>query len=160
MRGVMIVAGVMALSAVTAADANPMAAATAAAGAACAEEGGMMELAEGAAQWLDLTGDGVADDALVWEYGAFCAPDLGFRGGSGGAMLHLAVGDHVQSVPAAAWTVQDVTFTAEGEVLPPLRLLLLAQHGSACDGFGAANCVEALVWDGREGRFMSVAPAY
>ncbi len=137
--------------------ADPMALAMEAAGAACAAEGGTLQVAEGGAQWVDLTGDGVADDALVWEYGAFCAPHFGYRGGSGGAMLHLAVGDVVQSVPAGAWLLQDATFTADGEEMPPVRLLLIAQHGTLCDAFGASPCVEALVWDEGARRFNSVA---
>lgn len=149
------------LSAATSpAAADPMALAMQAAAAGCLAEGGArLDLDEGAAQLLDLTGDGTADDALVWEYGAFCAPDRGFRGGSGGAMLHLAVGSHVQSFPAGAWTLTDAAFTRDGETGPPLRILLIAQHGSQCDGAGAAPCVEAVVWDAGDGRFRSVAPA-
>lgn len=139
--------------------ADPMALAMEAAAADCAAEGGRLEVAEGAAQLLDLTGDGSADDALVWEYGAFCAPDLGFRGGSGGAMLHLAVGDVVQSLPAGAWTLTDAAFTFDGETGPPVRILLIAQHGSQCGGAGASACIEAVTWDAGERRFMTVAPA-
>lgn len=136
--------------------ADPMAAATLAAQADCKAEGGILELAEGAAVLADLTGDGSADDAVVWEYGGFCGPDLGFRGGSGGAMLHLAVGDVVTSVHAGSWTVQDVAFAVDGEVNPPVRMVLIARHGSYCDAFGAAPCVEAMVWSADERRFLTV----
>lgn len=138
--------------------ADPLALATAAALATCADEGGTMDLAEDAAQRLDLTGDGTADDALVWELGGFCGPDLGYTGGSGGAMLHVAVGDRVQSFMAGSWALQDVVFPVEGEMMPPVRVLLLARHGSACDAFGAALCVEAVTWEAEEGRFLTVAP--
>jgi hypothetical protein len=136
--------------------ADPMAVATAAAGADCRAEGGTLELAEGAAVLADLTGDGSADDAAVWEYGGFCGPDLGFRGGSGGAMLHLAVGDVVTSVHAGSWTLQDVAFQVDGEMNPPVRMVLIARHGSYCDSFGASPCVEALVWSADERRFLTV----
>jgi hypothetical protein len=138
------------------AQADPMALATAAAQAECQAEGGKMELAEGAAVLADLTGDGSADDAAVWEYGGFCGPDLGFRGGSGGAMLHLAVGDVVTSIHAGSWTVQDVAFAVDGEMNPPVRMVLIARHGSYCDSFGASPCVEALVWNANERRFLTV----
>ncbi|MFN4160186.1 MAG: hypothetical protein ACK4GO_17595 [Gemmobacter sp.] len=157
----MIRIALLALLAATSLQAEPMARATEAAEAACRAEGGTLELAEGAAVAVDLTGDGSADDALVWEYGAFCAPDLGFRGGSGGGMLHVAVGDAVGSFMAEAWTLIDVPFTYEddegGEMPPPVRVLMLARHGSACDGFGASPCVEAVVWDAGERLFRTVA---
>lgn len=136
--------------------ADPLALATTAAEAFCTSQGGRMEFAEGAVQRVDLTGDGTADDALVWEYGGFCGPDFGFQGGSGGAMLHVAVGDRVQSFMAGSWVLQDVAFPVEGELMPPVRVLLLARHGSACDSFGAASCVEAVTWEPSEGRFMTV----
>jgi hypothetical protein len=136
--------------------ADPMTVAIAAAQADCKAEGGTLELAEGAAVLADLTGDGSADDAAVWEYGGFCGPDLGFRGGSGGAMLHLAVGDVVTSIHAGSWTLQDVAFAVDGEVNPPVRMVLIARHGSYCDSFGASPCVEALVWNADERRFLTV----
>lgn len=138
------------------AQADPMTIATAAAQADCQADGGTLELAEGAAVLADLTGDGSADDAAVWEYGGFCGPDLGFRGGSGGATLHLAVGDVVTSIHAGSWTLQDVAFQVDGEVNPPVRMVLIARHGSYCDSFGASPCVEALVWSADERRFLTV----
>ncbi|QYK41393.1 MAG: hypothetical protein KF887_18835 [Paracoccaceae bacterium] len=137
--------------------ADAMSLATAAAMADCASEGGVLELDEGAAQMVDLTGDGSADDALVWEYGGFCGPDLGFRGGSGGAPLHVAVGDRVGTFMAGSWTLADVVFASDGETRPPLRVLMLARHGSACDGAGASPCVEAVVWDAGDRLFRTVA---
>ncbi|HMO73534.1 MAG TPA: hypothetical protein PKC84_18175, partial [Paracoccaceae bacterium] len=144
--------------------ADAMAAAMASARTDCAAEGGVLELAEGAAQMLDLTGDGTADDALVWELGGFCAPHFGYRGGTGGAALHVAVGEKVQVFGALGWTVQDLVFNGteldEGEVAKALRVLLLAVHGSACDSYGAAPCVHAVVWNAGEGQFLSVMPPF
>lgn len=152
------------LAATGLARADAMAAAMASAQTECAAEGGVLELAEGMAHALDLTGDGTADDALVWELGAFCGPHFGFRGGTGGAALHVAVGETAQVFGALGWAVQDIAFAGveldEGEAPRALRVLLLAVHGTACDTYGAAPCVEAVVWNPNERRFLTVMPAW
>lgn len=123
----------------------------------CAEIGGTeVQLAEGALTAADLTGDGTADDAILSEEGAFCAPDGGFMGGSGGHMIHVRIGDRLFSRLAGALLVQDIAFTAEGEVQPLVRVMLFARHGSNCDGAGFAPCIEAVVWDDNNKAFSTV----
>lgn len=114
----------------------------------CAAEGGQLALPDAPATAVDLTGDGSADDWIVAEEGAFCGPDLGYLGGSGGAMIHAVIADRVQSWLAGGWTVQDLAFTVEGERLPAFPVLVLGLHGTYCDSFGAAPCLLALSWDG------------
>lgn len=123
----------------------------------CSSEGGTLTLPDNPATAVDLTGDGTADDWMVNDSGAFCGPDLGYLGGSGGAMIHAVVGSKVESWLAGAWVTQDISFTIEGEVMPPVRTLLLGLHGSSCDTFGAAPCILALTWDGD--RLVRFTPA-
>ncbi|MFN4154838.1 MAG: hypothetical protein ACK4HF_09300 [Paracoccaceae bacterium] len=122
----------------------------------CTEQGGSLTLPDSAATAVDLTGDGSADDWIVDEAGAFCAPDFGHLGGSGGSMVHAVIGAQVQSWLAGAWLTQDIAFTVEGETMPPVRSLILGLHGSACNSFGAAPCLLALTWDGE--RLISHTP--
>ncbi|MCC5983652.1 MAG: hypothetical protein JJU42_04730 [Rhodobacteraceae bacterium] len=121
----------------------------------CAAMGGTLEIPPDPVTMVDLTGDGVMD-MVVSEAGAFCGPDLGYFGGSGGSRINVVIGAHIQHLHGGAWAVQDVAFEIEGETMPPVRHLLIARHGSACDSFGAAPCLEAFAWDGE--RMISVAP--
>lgn len=115
----------------------------------CATEGGTLRLPEDdPATALDLTGDGTADDWLILEAGAFCGPDLGYLGGSGGNYIHAVVGASLSSWIGGGWTVQDVQFLAEGAFTEPQRVLLLAVHGIGCNSYGAAPCIIAAAWDG------------
>lgn len=123
----------------------------------CSAAGGTLRLPEAPVTLVDLTGNGI-EDRLVSEAGAFCAPDLGYLGGSGGNRLHAIIGDHVQELEAGNWAVTDVTFDLEGETLPAQRVLLQAVHGVACDSFGAAPCFIAYAWDGT--RLISVMDMY
>jgi hypothetical protein len=122
----------------------------------CTEQGGTLELAEGAASAVDLAGDGSADDWIISEIGAFCGPDFGYLGGSAGGIIHTVVGRQAQGFWAGAWALQDIGFTVDGEALPTIRTLILAQHGSACDSFGAAPCMLAVTWDGT--KMISASP--
>lgn len=123
----------------------------------CAQEGGTLRLPEDdPATAVDLTGDGTADDWIIYEAGAFCGPDLGFLGGSGGNYIHAVVGASLSSWFGGAWLTQDVIFAPEGEALPAQRILLIAVHGSVCDSYGAAPCVIAAAWDGS--RMISQTP--
>lgn len=126
----------------------------------CAEMGGTLRLPDPIlVAEADLTGDGTADDRIVSEAGAFCGPDLGYLGaGSAGARQHAIIGDLVQELWPGSWGVADVALTAEGERLPPRRVLLLGVHGSACDSFGASPCLLAMAWDGT--RLISVADGF
>ena len=114
----------------------------------CKSQDTTLELAENAATQVDLTGDGSADDWIISEVGAWCGPNGGPLGGSGGGMTHAIVGTAVSSWMAGSWMLQDLRFVAEGEELEPVRTLLLAMHGTYCDSFGAAPCILAVTWDG------------
>lgn len=123
----------------------------------CAADGGTLILPEeDPATAVDLTGDGTADDWIIFEAGAFCGPDLGFLGGSGGNAIHAVVGKSLSSWFGGSWVIQDVVFAPEGEALPSKRVLLLAVHGSVCDSYGAAPCIIASAWDGE--RMISYTP--
>lgn len=119
----------------------------------CEASGGTLRLPEAPVTWVDLTGDGV-EDRIVSEAGAFCAPDLGYLGGSAGNRLHAIIGDTVQSLVSGEWSVADITFGDAGDLSPPQRVLLLGVHGTACESFGAAPCFVAYAWDGT--RLISV----
>lgn len=124
-----------------------LAAAFAESRAACAAQGGVLDLSAVPITRVDLTGNGEAD-RIVSEEGAFCGPDLGFLGGSGGPRLHAIIGEHVQTLGNGLWLVQEARFVSEGEELDALPYLLVLLHGSACDSFGAAPCLIAYAWDG------------
>jgi hypothetical protein len=114
----------------------------------CAEQDNGVFSSEGAVRSLDVTGDG-QPDTLVDELLFTCTTAASLFGGSGGSMIHVIVGD-VQS-----------DFLVQGYELlnwADRTILLLAVHGSSCNGIGADPCFEALVWNGE--RFLSVrAPA-
>jgi len=120
----------------------------------CETLGGTLEIPPDPVTLVDLTGDGT-EDMVISEAGAFCGPDLGYFGGSGGTRINVVIGEHIQHLYGGAWAVQEVAFEVEGETMPPLRYLLIARHGSACDSYGAAPCLEAFAWDGE--RMISVA---
>ncbi len=121
----------------------------------CSAEGGTLRLPEGdPATAVDMTGDGTADDWIINEAGAFCGPDLGYLGGSGGSYIHAVIGNRVESWLAGGWMIHDLGFTIEGEELPAVRMLLLGLHGSNCNSFGVSPCVLAVTWDGA--RLISV----
>jgi len=114
----------------------------------CTEQDNGVFSSEGAVRSLDLTGDG-QPDTLVDQLLFTCSTAASLYGGSGGSMINVFVGE-VQS-----------DFLVQGyEILnwADRTILLLALHGTNCNGIGAAPCFEALVWNGD--RFMSVrAPA-
>jgi hypothetical protein len=114
----------------------------------CTEQDNGVFSSEGAVRSLDLTGDG-QPDTLVDQLLFTCSTAASLYGGSGGSMINVFVGE-VQS-----------DFLVQGyEILnwADRTILLLALHGTNCNGIGADPCFEALVWNGD--RFMSVrAPA-
>lgn len=73
--------------------------------------------------------------------------------GSGGAPIHFILnGDTAAGWTGGAWEL--VRFNAWAPVV-----ILLARHGSACDGYGAQSCIQAITVD--ENSFMvaqSIAP--
>jgi hypothetical protein len=114
----------------------------------CAEQDNGLFSSEGAVRSLDVTGDG-QPETLVDTALFTCTTAASLFGGSGGSMIHVIVGD-VQS----DYLVQGYELLNWGG----RTILLLALHGTNCNGIGADPCFEALVWNGD--RFMSVrAPA-
>jgi hypothetical protein len=114
----------------------------------CAEQNNGVFSSEGAVRSLDVTGDG-QQDTLIDEVLFSCTTAASLYGGSGGSMIHVIVGD-----------VQNDFLVQGYEILTwaDRTILLLALHGTSCNGIGADPCFEALVWNGD--RFMSVrAPA-
>ncbi len=132
--------------------ADPLATATAESAAFCAGQGGRLVLGDDPVTEVDLNGDGTLD-TIVSEQGAFCEPGGGPLEGTGGWMVHLVVDGKVTSRRTLGVVVQDIMFPTGIE---PLRVVHLARHGSACDGYGAQPCVETLVWS--EGAFLTVSP--
>jgi hypothetical protein len=109
-------------------------------------EGGVLAVPQGAPRPVDLTGDG---SVWVLDFADLaCSTMVSFACGTGGCQMLFAVGDHVTERLAAGWTVAD--FGARS-------VILLDVHGSRCGGINPTPCVEALVWDGEAGQFMTVA---
>lgn len=110
----------------------------------CAEQDNGVFSSEGAVRSLDLTGDG-QPDTLLDQMLFTCTTAASLYGGSGGSMINVFIGE-VQS-----------DFLVQGYELlnwADRTILLLALHGTSCNGIGADPCFEALVWNGD--RFMSV----
>ncbi len=118
----------------------------------CHEMGGTeLRYEPGLATFVDILGDGTADDRIVSEASAFCGPDLGpLYAGSAGAPLHAIIGDQWFSLLPGGWSIVEARFTHPGEDDPgkPVRMLLVGSHGSYCDAAGAQPCVTAWTWDG------------
>ena len=114
------------------------------------EEAGDLVVAPEAYRPADLDGDGAEDDLVIDMAHAHCRLALTLWAGSGGAPLHFVVDEVGASWFGANWQLVDVAPPAEeGEAPgPPLRAILMAQHGSLCDSYGAAPCLRAIVWDG------------
>jgi hypothetical protein len=138
----------LAALAATALRADPVDVVLAAAAAECAafENGSFTALPDAVAR-LDLTGDGVLDDAVVDATYFQCSTAASLYGGSGGTYLTLIAGGQASTHLAQAWQVIDWVGA---------KVVLLFHSGTACGGFGAQPCVEALVWGG-EG-FLTVRP--
>ena len=111
---------------------------------ACAELDGEFDMSDMAILSLDLDGD--AENDAVLDTSAFaCSTAASLYSGTGGAPYHLLVDGTITTV-----TGHDLT-TIELFGGP---VVLVARHGSACNGLGYQRCVEALVWD--EGAFRTV----
>lgn len=107
-------------------------------------ENGAFELETGAITEIDLDGDGAAD-TVVEEAKFRCSSAASLYCGTGGCMIHLAVGGQVYSRLAKGWKAVEWA----GDVI-----ILLALHGSECGGTNLRRCYEAITWS--EGGFKSV----
>ena len=107
-------------------------------------ENGAFELEDGAITEIDLDGDG-APDKVVEEAKFRCSSAASLYCGTGGCMIHLAVGDQIYSRLAKGWKAVEWAGDA---------IILLALHGSECGGTNLRRCYEAITWS--EGGFKSV----
>tara|TARA_R110002049_G_scaffold307897_1_gene510061 strand:+ start:2572 stop:3051 length:480 start_codon:yes stop_codon:yes gene_type:complete len=95
---------------------------------------------------LDLDGDGQPDE-LVDESHFSCSSSASLFTPNGGSMLHAIVNSAIFSWPVNAWRIVDWGRD---------KVLLLAEHGTECSGYGYQPCYEAVVFS--EHRPMSVRP--
>ena len=113
----------------------------------CSEyEQGKLQVPVTAIQKVDLTGNNEQD--TVFHLGRVrCDGSSSYFSGSGGSFVYLIVGDKVTEFLARGFAVS----YALGEGYP---IVILSVHGSACDSYGATNCVLATVWG--DGKFEVV----
>ena len=123
----------------------------------CAKEseGGQLVITEGGIVFTDLDGDngrgpsGEPDDVVVDFNRIGCDRAISLWSGTGGSPVVFVL----DGAEAGGWTGFDWEVERFGPDLP--AVILLARHGSACDGYGAAPCVQAIV--AADGAFWTVA---
>jgi len=104
----------------------------------------------------DLDGDqerasnGEIDDYVVDFNYIYCSTG-NLWGGSGGAPVHFVV----NGTASKSWTGANWKIVRFNDYVP--ALILLGRHGSACDGYGAQACVQAIAID--NGVFSTVVYA-
>ena len=104
---------------------------------ACADlDNGEFAVGDDAVTRVDLDQDGELD-VLIDEGRFACSTSATLFSPTGGAQLHSIVGDHCDVWMAQAWRLVEW-----GEQV----VLLLAEHGSQCDGYGYQPCFEAVAW--------------
>jgi hypothetical protein len=101
-------------------------------------EDGELQVPVTAIERIDLTGN-AEPDTVFHSDKLRCGASGSYFSGSGGSHLYLIVKDKVTRFVARSFAVS----YALGEGFP---IIILAVHGSACDGYGATNCVLATVW--------------
>ncbi|ROU02559.1 hypothetical protein [Histidinibacterium lentulum] len=105
-------------------------------------DAGGLSVEPGAVTPADLDGDGLEDDAVVDFAAVFCDYNLSHWHGTGGAPIHFVIdGARSRSWWAHHWSLTE---------FDGMRVILLSRHGSYCDSYGAAPCVQALVAGGTE----------
>jgi len=85
----------------------------------------------------DLNGDGVAE-TLVDTALFSCSSSASLFAANGGSMLHVLVGGRHYTWQTLRWELIDW----QGD-----SVLLLALHGSHCNGYGYERCIEAIVFN-------------
>jgi hypothetical protein len=104
---------------------------------ACADlDSGEFAAADDAVLLVDLDGDG-NDDMLIDEGKFACSTAASLFTPTGGSQLHAIVAGRHDVWMAQAWQLIEW-----GEH----TILLLAEHGSRCGGFGYQPCFEAIAW--------------
>ncbi|EAR50381.1 hypothetical protein OG2516_16731 [Oceanicola granulosus HTCC2516] len=100
-------------------------------------DAGSLEVAPEGVTRVDLDGDGKADDQVVDFEHIFCQWNMSAWHGTGGAPIHFVIdGQTSERWWGFTWDVVDFHGT---------RVILLSRHGSTCDDYGAAPCVQAMV---------------
>ncbi len=109
-----------------------------------AQSQGQLEvLDERALTWIDLDGDAqmadnMPDDMVIDFNFIFCSTG-NLWGGTGGAPVHFVL----NGTTSASWTGGNWDVVRTRTLYSPV--ILLPRHGSACDGYGAQPCVQAIV---------------
>ena len=118
---------------------------------ACAAEEGALELygtEERAFVETDLDADGALDDLVIDMGQIVCSRALTLWAGTGGSPIHFVLdGTVAASWSGHLWEVERLGATYGA-------VILIARHGTACDGAGVDPCVQAIV--AHEGRFFTV----
>jgi len=103
---------------------------------------------------IDLDGDGgntpdaLPDDVVIDLNHIHCSLAVSLWTGTGGAPVHFVI----DGTTSASWPGLFREAERMGPDLP--AVILLARHGTACDGFGARPCVQAIV--ATDGLFSTV----
>ncbi len=120
----------------------------------CAAEAGgtdlLVQSEEQAFVETDIDGDGARDDLVLDMGKIYCNRGYTLWAGTGGSPIHFIIdGTISQSWSGLAWEI---------ERLGPWysAVILIARHGSACDGAGVQPCVQAVVYDENAEQFMTV----
>jgi hypothetical protein len=116
---------------------------------ACADlDGGEFAAADDAVLLVDLDGDG-NDDMLIDEGRFACSTAASLFTPTGGAQLHAIVGGRHDTWMAQSWRLVE---------WGDHRILLLAEHGTQCGGFGYQACFEAIAWSDEGARTVRRDP--
>lgn len=118
-----------------------------------AAEGGVLTVQDEAAfVETDLDGDAGGaygrDDAVLDMNHVWCSGALSLWSGSGGAPIHFVL----DGTTSASWTGHRWDQVRMGAYYP--SVILIARHGTACDGAGVSPCVQAVV--AGDGAFWTV----
>jgi hypothetical protein len=99
---------------------------------------------------VDLDGDGERNDLVLDMGQVFCNYAMTLWAGTGGSPIHFIInGTSSQSWSGHKWDIERL-----GPYYP--TVILIARHGSICDGAGAQPCVQAIVYDPDDKQFMTV----
>jgi len=98
----------------------------------------------------DFNLDGVVDPVLD-QSKVYCGDSLALWSGTGGSPVRIFV-----SNGEGGWSEHTTGgFAGRVELIGHVPVWLSLVHGTACDGYGALPCAEALIWG--DGAFRSVA---
>lgn len=98
----------------------------------------ILDIQAGAITAHDLDGDGEADDTVVDFNFIHCSLRPGLWSGTGGAPIHFVLNEETSK----SWQGWGWQVVRHGPHIP--SVILLNRHGSVCDDFGAAPCVQAI----------------